>query len=188
LTIPGGEGIEAGSLGLHHIETVGRDSVGHRRVHRVSNPCTLKINELVVGVTSTDVLFHIGADETNANLPPGSRLERISQHLIQQRSYYPLFPAAPMMNMDLKKMDQWKMPIRPDLLILPSKLTSFARTVLDSTVVVNPGHLSRDTVGGSYATMEVHPIKRETLENAGGDDVEMLHSAQERTIVEIKRI
>jgi DNA polymerase alpha subunit B len=188
LNIPGAEGIEIGTLGLHHIETTGREGKGHRRVHCASNPCTLKINELVIGVTATDTLFHISTDETNANLEPGSRLGRISQHMLQQRSYYPLFPPSQTANLDLKRMDQWKMPCQPDLLILPSKLTSFARTVLGSSVVVNPGHLSRDTTGGTFAIMEVHPIQRETLENAGGEDVEVQHNTSERTRVEIRRI
>jgi len=188
LNIPGAEGIQVGTLGLDGIETVGRDS-GPRRVHCVSNPCTLKINEVVVGVTATDALFHISTDETSANLEPGSRLGRIAQHMLQQRSYYPLFPASSNTNLDLKHMDQWKMPCAPDLLILPSKLTPFARTVLDnSTVVVNPGHLTRDRMGGTYATMDIHPIARETLENAGGDDVALKHGLQDRTRVEIKRI
>lgn len=188
LNIPGADGIQVGTLGLDRIETLGRDG-GPRRVHCVSNPCTLKINEVVVGVTATDALFHISTDETSANLEPGSRLGRIAQHMLQQRSYYPLFPAAGKTNLDLKRMDQWKMPCAPDLLILPSKLTPFARSILDnSTVVVNPGHLTRDRIGGTYAAMDIHPIARETLENAGGDDVALKHNLHDRTRVEIKRI
>jgi DNA polymerase alpha subunit B len=196
VNLPNAEGLEFGTLGLHHIEHVGREGMRRdeapTRIHCVPNPCTLKFNELVLGVTSTDVLFHLNADETSGNLEPGSRLGRIAQHLLQQQSYYPLFPPpaslAMAANLDLKHMDQWSMPVRPDLLIVPSKLTCFARTVLDGTVVVNPGHLSRGTTGGTYALMEVHPIKRETLESAGGADVEMEHNIQDRIRVEIKRI
>ena len=165
---------------------MGRESVGPKRIHCVSNPCTFRINEIVVGVTSTDAIFHMSADETNANLEPGSRLGRIAQHLVQQRSFYPLFP--PSANLDLRRMHEWTMPVQPDLLIVPSKLTSFVRTVLESTVVVNPGHLSRGTTGGTYALMDVHPMKRETLESAGGETVEMAHSLPDRVRVEIKRI
>lgn len=191
VNIPGAEGIEVGSLGLVHVETAGSQEGNKkgRRVHCVSNPCTLKINEVVIGVSSTDALFHISTDEANANLEPGSRLARISQHMLQQRSYYPLFPAAPGTNLDLKRMQQWAMPALPDLLIVPSRLTSFARTVLDkSTVVVNPGRLVRDTTGGTYARLQVFPIERESLENAGSDDVEVPHAIAERSRVEILRI
>jgi DNA polymerase alpha subunit B len=193
IKLPKAEGIEFGTLGLHHIENAGGGSSKDApRVHLVSNPCTLKINELVIGLTATDSLFHISADETNGNLEPGSRLGRIAQHLIQQQSYYPLFPApaSPSMsvNLDLKHMEQWNMPCQPDLLVVPSKLTCFARTVLDKTVVVNPGQLTKGTTGGTYALMEIHPFKRETLENAGGNDVQMEHALPDRIRVEIKRI
>ena len=191
LNIPGAAEVELGTKGLHHIETVGRGGVewGRRRVHCVSNPCTLKINEVVFGVTATDVLFHISADETNANLEAGSRMGRIAQHMLQQRSYYPLFPGSSNTNLDLKHMDQWKMPCAPDLLILPSKLAPIARTVLDnSVVVVNPGLLARASTGGTYAVLDLHLISRDTLENAGGDNVELKHNLQDRTGVVIKRI
>ena len=183
--IPGGEGFQAGTLGLRSIQAGGKS-----RIHCVPNPCTLKINEVVVGVTSTDALFHISSEETNANLEPGSRLRRISQHLLQQRSFYPLFPPPANMpaNLDLKQMKHWEMPCRPDILIIPSKLTAFASPVLDSTLVVNPGHLSKGTTGGTYATLELHPMSREALDNAGGDDVELPHSVVDRIRVEVKRI
>ena len=194
--IPGGktlgvqsdDAVEIGALGLNYIEMAGRESKGPRRVHCVPNPCTLKINELVIGITSTDVLFHISAEETNAHLELGSRLGRIAQHMLQQKSYYPLFPSGPMVNLNLKFMDQWSMPCRPDLLILPSRLSYFARTVLDGTVVVNPGYLTRETNGGTYAMMHVQPFPRESLENSGSEDVELDHRVNERICVEIKRI
>ena len=192
MQLPGAEGIEYGTLGLHHIETAGRgDEEGFKRVHCVSNPCTLKINEMTVGVTSTDVMLHISTDETNANLAPGSRMSRIAQHLLQQRSYYPLFPppAAQTMatNLDLAHMKEWSMPCQPDLLIVPSKLTTFAKKVLDHSIVVNPGLLTRGTTGGTYAVMDVHPMKRDVLEGAGGD-IEMDHGLPDRIKIDIKRI
>lgn len=170
--------------------TLGLDGIGDKknpRVHCVSNPCTLQVNEIVIGVSGTDTIFHMSADETNGNLVPGSRLARISQHMLQQRSYYPLFPPAPGTNLDLKQMKQWDMPCQPDILIVPSKLTSFARSVLD-TVVVNPGQLSKNTTGGTYGVMEIHPMKREALENAGGDDVELDHNMPDRMRLEIRKI
>jgi DNA polymerase alpha subunit B len=188
LALPGAEGIESGTLGLQYVENAGREGKGPKRIHCVSNPCTLKINEVIVGITSTDILFHLSADETSANLEMGSRLARLSQHMLQQRSYYPLFPAAPNTNLNLKQMKYWSMPCQPDLLIIPSRLTSFARTVLGSTLVVNPGRLSQNTVGGSFALVDVHPMNRETLEIAGGEDVEVQHGVNERSRVEIRKI
>jgi DNA polymerase alpha subunit B len=184
--IPGGEGVDSGTLGL----TLLQRGSSNCRIHCLSNPCTFTINETVIGITSTDILFHISAEETNANLEPGSRLKRIAQHLLQQRSFYPLFPppSSKPTNIDLKHMKQWQMPCQPDVLIVPSKLTTFASTALDSTVVVNPGHLTRGTTGGTYAIMEIYPFTRETLETEGGDDVQLPHRLTDRVRVQIKRI
>ena len=186
---------EFGSLGLDYIELAGRENATkarkhqQRRVHCVSNPCTLRINELSIGVTTSDVLFHISSDETNANLPPGSRLARISQHLIEQRSYYPLFPTAKGACLDLSRIDQWSMPCQPDILIVPSRLATFAKRVLNKTIVVNPGELTKNTTGGTYAVLDVHPMTRERLEEeVQAGDGEMEHGVQDRVRVDIKRI
>lgn len=163
---------------------------GTPRVHCFSNPCTFKVNEVVFGVTSTDVLFHMSMEETNSNLEPGSRLRRIAQHALQQQSYYPLFPPPESIptNLDLKRMDNWQIPCTPDVFILPSRLTSFATPVLENTIVVNPGHLARGTTGGTYGIMEIRPMKRETLDDSGGDGVCLKHNVPDRIHVEIKRI
>ena len=184
-SLPGGEDFELGTLGLSYVETInrGEDAKPFQRVHCVPNPCTLRINEVVVGITSTDVLFHTSTNETNGNLPAGTRLARIAQHLLQQRSYYPLFPAA--INLDWQQC--WDMPCRPDVLILPSKLSPFGKTVLDSTLVINPGPLTRDTTGGTYAAVQVNPLPRQVLE-ATDPQVALPHNVAQRTRVEVKRI
>jgi len=181
LNIPGGEDVTVGTLGL--------GSFGENRILCVSNPCTFRVNEVVFGVTGTDVLFHMSAEETNAHLESGSRMTRIAQHLLQQRSYYPLFPAGGNTQLNLQYMEQWQMPCRPDILICPSKLTPFAAPLLDgSTLVVNPGLLARAHTGGSFGLLEIHPLPRATLEEAGGPDVVLPHQVARRTAVEIRKI
>jgi DNA polymerase alpha subunit B len=218
--VGGAEGIEFGTLGLYRITSTQtqqqrggqKSSTGmgnqpsnatnSRRVHCLSNPCTFQINELVFGVTSTDVLFHISAEETNANLPAGSRLRRIAQHMIQQGSYYPLFPPNKSVNLDLKQQRGWTMPCRPDVMIVPSKLTPFCAPVLESTIVINPGHLTRGMTGGTYATMEIAPVGNDRLSANHNDDdvqnksvedgvmqeVQLTHNVQDRIKVQVKRI
>ncbi|CAJ1956576.1 unnamed protein product [Cylindrotheca closterium] len=184
LKLQGGNMVEVGTLGLERL-----NAGGLKRIHCFSNPCTFRINETVFGVSSTDTLFHISAEEVNSNLEPGSRLRRIAQHMLQQRSYYPLYPppASVSMNLDVKKMDGFKMPCRPDVLIVPSRLSPFVTSVLETSVVLNPGHLTKGRSGGTYAIMDIHPIKREKLDGAG-DDVQLLHNIPDRVNVAIKRI
>lgn len=85
-------------------------------------------------------------------------------------------------------MDGFKMPCRPDVLIVPSRLSPFVTSLLEeSSVVVNPGHLTKGCSGGTYSIMDIHPMKRETLENVG-DDVKLAHKIHDRVNVVIKRI
>ena len=157
------------SLGLGVVEDAGRRSaVGPggmdraRRIHLATNPCTLSVDGVVVGVTSTDVLFHLASDGCDAGLPPGSRLARLAGHLVGQGSYYPLFPSGPGVPLDMTKAGGWEMPVRPDVLVVPSRLAPFARPAAGAggggaTLAVNPGVLTKGSAGGTYARIEVRP-------------------------------
>ena len=177
--------------GSASLESLNNMDVGaaHRRVHCFSNPCTFKINETVFGVTSTDVMFHLNSESINSDLQPGSRFGRIAQHIHQQRSFYPLFPAPASYptNLDLTMIKNWEVPCRPDVLILPSKLIPFAKSLPEDAIVVNPGLLTKGNTGGTYAMLEVEPIERATLDNSDGK-VEMEHKICSRIQVEVKRI
>ena len=186
--LPFSEGIEIGTLSMQNLENISSSlPTEHKRIHCVSNPCTIQLNEVVIGMTSTDTLLHISSDETNANLM-GNRMNRIAQHLIQQRSFYPLFP-PPMTNgaqLDLMKMNEYQMPCTPDILIVPSKLASFCKNV-SGCVVVNPGQLGKGKVGGTYGTMAIYPMDRNHLEEIDSD-VELEHAIHNRIRVDIKKI
>lgn len=196
--LPSAEGIDIGSLFLQQIESIKSSFTNHhKRIHCVSNPSTIQINEIVIGITSTDSLLHISSDETNSKLM-GNRMSRIAQHLIEQQSFYPLFP-PPMSNpnhnnhnhnmgshLDLGQMEQWSFPCTPDILIVPSKLATFCRNVLNC-IVMNPGQLTKGNSGGTYGVMSIHPMERDTLEAVDGD-AEMEHKVYERIRVDITKI
>ncbi|XP_041037922.1 DNA polymerase alpha subunit B isoform X1 [Carcharodon carcharias] len=123
------------------------------RVHFVSDPCTLNINGVVFGVTSTDVLFHMGTEEINS--PPGGsdRFTRILKHILTQRSYYPLYPPAEEMNIDYECFQLYaQIPVTPDVLIVPSELRYFIKDVL-GCICINPGRLTKGQVGGTYGRL-----------------------------------
>ncbi|KAI0214931.1 DNA polymerase alpha subunit B [Lamellibrachia satsuma] len=58
-------------------------SILERKIHFMSDPCTLNINGVVFGVTSTDILLHLGKEEISSRAG-GDRLGRLAQHLITQ--------------------------------------------------------------------------------------------------------
>jgi len=184
MDIPGGEGIKVGTLGLEEVEQVVKEKQPqtHKRVHCVSNPATFKINDVVFGVTSIDPILALNTNQASINI---NRMERMAQHLLTQQSYYPIFPAPKSANLDLRHIDKFSMEVTPDVLIVPSKLAPFAKDVV-GTVVVNPTTLAKGNTGGAYASITIHPIKREELEGDG--EIEIEHKVAERARVVVQKI
>ncbi|EKU20784.1 DNA polymerase alpha subunit B, partial [Nannochloropsis gaditana CCMP526] len=164
--IPGGvpspwfEEERLGDLGLPFAsEKDGAD----KRLYCLSNPSFFTVNEVAVGVTTNDILCHLSGDEVSYN--PGNRLARLAAHLLQQQSFFPLFPppADGQAQLDLRHADHWRMPITPDVLLLPSKLTPFVKDV-GGALCINPGTLTKGGGGGTYAMLHIHPLPAERLE------------------------
>ncbi|KAK7103473.1 hypothetical protein V1264_018359 [Littorina saxatilis] len=129
-----------------------------QHMHFVPDPCTLVINNVVFGITSTDILFHLSAEEV-ALCAPGTtdRLGRLAQHMLDQHSYYPLYPPSEDVNADLEHFEEGvKMSVTPHVLIAPSDLRYFMKD-LSGCCSVNPGRLAKGQVGGTYARLLLHP-------------------------------
>lgn len=187
--IPGGvpspwfEEERLGDLGLPFAsENDGAD----RRLYCLSNPSFFTINEVAVGITTNDILCHLSGDEVSFNT--GNRLARLAAHLLQQQSFYPLFPppADGQAQLDLRHSEHWRMPVTPDLLLLPSKLTPFAKDV-GGALCINPGTLTKGGGGGTYAMLNIHPLPFDRLEKMA-PGTEVPHEVARRTSVEIVRI
>uniref|UniRef100_A0A7N9C9E4 DNA polymerase alpha subunit B n=1 Tax=Macaca fascicularis TaxID=9541 RepID=A0A7N9C9E4_MACFA len=71
-----------------------------KQVQFVSEPCSLSINGVIFGLTSTDLLFHLGAEEISSSSGTSDRFSRILKHILTQRSYYPLYPPQEDMAID----------------------------------------------------------------------------------------
>lgn len=123
-----------------------------QRVTLVPDPCTLLIDGVTFGLTSTDILFHMGAEEISSGTG-SDRFSRILTHMLTQRSYYPLYPPVEEVNMDYEKFQSYgQMPLTPDVLIVPSELRYFIKDVV-GCVCVNPGRLTKGQVGGTYGRL-----------------------------------
>lgn len=145
-----------------------------QRVVLVSNPSTFVVGGVVIGAISTDVLYHLNRDETTVLKPlvlgGGPKIEkliRMAQHTLEQRCFFPMFPAPasdaePGVPVELLQLWHLGMTVTPDVLILPSKLKTFSKA-LGSCLVVNPGNLCRSNFGGTYAKMAVFPSLRAQL-------------------------
>ena len=65
-----------------------------RRIHLLPNPCMFRVNEVLFGVCSNDILFSLSSEEISQNLE-GNRLARLAGHLLCQQSFCPQFPVPP---------------------------------------------------------------------------------------------
>lgn len=115
-----------------------------KQVKMVTNPVAISLNETLVGISASDVLYDLRSEEVVVGKPKdNSLLSRLPRHVIQQRHFYPLFPPvdrnslpktgtsdglATGMPLDLSylKLGEW-LNVRPDLLITPSTLPPFGK-------------------------------------------------------------
>ena len=113
------------------------------QVKTMTNPCTFWLNEVVVAVSSQDVLGELRREEVTRNSDQQDLLSRLPRYLIEQRHYFPLFP--PVARQDLPKTGTDSglatgacldvgylkpgemLNVRPDVLVTPSVLPAFAR-------------------------------------------------------------
>ncbi|KAK8866041.1 hypothetical protein IAR55_001192 [Kwoniella newhampshirensis] len=148
------------------------------RVKVLPNPCTFSINEILISLSSVDVLFHLRreelfqkAEEVDPDPDQPSEVKDamagLVRHVLGQRNFYPIFPPPEIHTADIN-LDVTHYPLlkmdgpAPDILILPSKLRHFSK-IVDSTLVVNPAHLARAHSAGTYAKIIVHSTPRSEL-------------------------
>jgi len=122
------------------------------------NPVNLYINEVAIGISSVDVIFHLSSEEASRGLTD-NRINRLAGYLLDQRSFYPLFPPRPGTQLELPRLKQLDIPVTPDLMLLPSNLAPFAKEV-DGVLCVNPGKLTKAQQGGTYTKLSIFPIKK----------------------------
>ncbi|XP_067942278.1 DNA polymerase alpha subunit B-like [Watersipora subatra] len=124
-----------------------------RSVHFVNNPSTLTIEGVTIGLVATDVLFQMAANEISWDAPTKDRMLRLSEHLICQRSYFPVYPPGADINLDLELNEQYaSIPCSPHLLLLSSNFNQFIK-IGSETVFANPGRLCKGEGGGTYMRM-----------------------------------
>eukprot|EP00475_Leptophrys_vorax_P006122 TRINITY_DN13751_c0_g1_i3.p1 TRINITY_DN13751_c0_g1~~TRINITY_DN13751_c0_g1_i3.p1 ORF type:complete len:122 (-),score=24.82 TRINITY_DN13751_c0_g1_i3:57-422(-) len=89
---------------------------------------------------------------------PRDRMCELATHLLQQQCFYPLFPVPQKSNLNLDDTSKaLSLDFIPDLLILPSALTGFAKVLPRSDCIcVNPGFITKGDSAGTYSKISVH--------------------------------
>lgn len=131
-------------------DTIPRKELGLPKTAKiVGNPMTLSLNDMVLGISAQDVLWELKGDEVVSRpAPTPDLLKRLARHLVEQRHYFPVFPAmdrsrypktgaaeglseGAMLDVSFLKLGEM-VNVRPDVLVVPSALPPFAQVRLSS--------------------------------------------------------
>jgi DNA polymerase alpha subunit B len=124
-----------------------------KQIKMMTNPCTFWLNEIVVAVSSQDILGELRREEATAGSNQQDLLTRLPRHLIEQRHYFPLFPpvareslaksgtesglaTGACLDVGYLKLGEM-LNVRPDVLVTPSVLPAFARVSLPQFVFIS---------------------------------------------------
>lgn len=168
------------------------------RIYCLPNPCIFKINEIFIGASTCDVLHDLSQTEISRGdtrtLGAEDRIGCLARHVLAQRSFYPLDPPPVDSRtlIDYKHLSNIELHVKPDVMILPSVLPHFAKSV-EETLVINPGKLVIRKKGGTFSIMTVYPIDEKELNNTSSgieeeSDQYMYHGVDQRARVDVIRI
>ncbi|CAM9011909.1 unnamed protein product [Wickerhamomyces anomalus] len=159
------------------------------------NPSIFQINETLIGVSNNDIfkdLKDINKGEPN-NI---NRFDRISNHIIEQRRFYPSFPGStkvkrvddedeysPTSELDVPYLGLTEFgDVIPDILIIPSDLRFFAR-VVKNVLVINPGNFMKQNSLGTFVQLSIKKPDLSSLTKIENDLY--LHDIWKRARVDI---
>ncbi|XP_012231068.1 DNA polymerase alpha subunit B isoform X2 [Linepithema humile] len=116
------------------------------------DPCILDVADLKIGITSVDVIKHIGKEEIS-NISGMDRLSRLADHVLAQTCFYPVYPPFEDLNVDTELWERYAFfDQQPHLLILPSDMRSYCK-VINECVTLNPERMHKH----AYAKLGVKP-------------------------------
>lgn len=106
-----------------------------KRVNMLPDPCFISLNEIVVGISSHDIMYQLSREQISHNMKK-PLAERLPSYLMEQRHFFPLYPSlsreklsqtstkatGDCIDLGYLKLGEWSS-YRPDILFLPSMLT-----------------------------------------------------------------
>ncbi|CAL1413478.1 unnamed protein product [Linum trigynum] len=140
------------------------------QIKSLTNPGIFEANKVRVGCCTVDILKQLSGEELSRNpkdgSPPSDRMSRLASHILNQQSFYPLYPPAEDVPLDFslspKALHIASPP--PDILILPSDMKYFIKVLtLGGTtegeeqkkcICINPGRLAKGEGGGTFAELD----------------------------------
>lgn len=169
-----------------------------------TNPSTFQLNEIFFGCSNNDIYKDLKEIIKGGNVFQRNRFDRVSEHILEQRRYYPVFPggirsrkildengkqifehiAGADLDVPYLGLTEFIGGIIPDVIIIPSELTHFAR-VVQNVVMINPGSFLRPNGGrGTYVEMSISAPNMEDGKMTKVDNL-YLHNLWKRSRIEI---
>ncbi|XAR64436.1 DNA-directed DNA polymerase [Bertholletia excelsa] len=137
------------------------------QIASLNNPGFFSANEVKVGCCTVDILKHLSGEEISRNPTGGSkqRMSRLANHILSQRSFYPLYPPMEGTPLDFSLAPGALQISRiPDILVLSSDLAHFVKVLSlgdkregeeqMKCLCINPGRLARGEGAGFF--VELH--------------------------------
>ncbi|KZC06471.1 DNA polymerase alpha subunit B, partial [Dufourea novaeangliae] len=111
-------------------------------LYTMPDPCVVNVEGLQIGVTSVDIVRHLGQQEVS-NTPGMDRLGRLADHVLSQATFYPLYPPFMGLNLDTTLWKKYACFERqPHIIILPSDIKHYCK-VVNECLVLNPERLQK---------------------------------------------
>ncbi|KAL5760099.1 hypothetical protein ACOSQ2_018937 [Xanthoceras sorbifolium] len=140
------------------------------QVTSLTNPGRFEANQVKVGCCTVDILKQLSGEELSRNPKdgaPSDRMSRLANHILSQRSFYPLYPPAEGIPLDFSLAPEaLSISSIPDIIILPSDMKYFIKVLSlegriegeeqKKCVCVNPGRLAKGEGGGTFAELYYH--------------------------------
>jgi DNA polymerase alpha subunit B len=110
-----------------------------KQVKLLPNPCFISLNEVVLGISTQDILFELSREQLSHGSGLPDLLTRLPGFVIEQRHFFPLYPPAARkgeatgacLDLGYLKLGKW-LNVRPDVLVLPGLLTPCVKVSLFS--------------------------------------------------------
>ncbi|KAM7250757.1 hypothetical protein ACFE04_022640 [Oxalis oulophora] len=138
------------------------------QITSLTNPGTFEANEVKVGCCTVDVIKQLSGEEMSRNPTDGTSTDRMSKlagHILNQKSFYPLYPAAESIPLDYSVAPEaLQISWVPDILIVPSDMKYFVKVLslgggamegeeVVKCVCINPGRLAKGEGGGTFVEL-----------------------------------
>lgn len=111
------------------------------------------------------------------------RITRLANHILQQRSFYPLFPPAEGCQLSVAHSGTLSLEQTPDVLLLPSQLNPFSKKIGD-VLCINPGKLTKGNGAGTFARLAVHPVVRRLRSGPGSGSRKVAAGSEDSPLAE----